>query len=238
VITLHGSDVFTARGDVLRTKGYPERYFVASALKDSGVVVSPSKWVSDYVLENYHVRPVVIPNGVDTKIFRPLGTSTSRNVILFVGRFIEEKGISDLMKVARALPEYEFLLAGKGPLEIPALPNVKNLGFHENTVPLYAAASVCVFPSLRENFPLVGLEAMACGKAVVATKGGFSEYIENGRDGILLESHDVQALVNSIRYLMEDETTRRRFERNARSKAAQYDWSIIAEKYGDLYESL
>jgi glycosyltransferase involved in cell wall biosynthesis len=211
---------------------------VDHALCDSFAVVCFSKWLSKYVLENYHVRSVVIPTGVDTQIFRPLGDSARGKVVLFVGRLIKEKGVLDLVKAVRALPEYEFWLAGSGPLKIPTLPNVKMLGFHDNTVPLYASASVCAFPFHHDNFPLVGLEAMACGRAIVATEPGFSEYVENGKDGILMKPHDVRSLTDSIRYLMEDEKARKRLERNARKKAIQYDWTVTTKKFEEFYEAL
>ena len=231
VITVSGSDVFPR-------KDYPERFFVLSALRGSSAVVSPSKWLARYLEENYQVHPVVIPNGVDTRIFRPHTDLSRSNVVLFVGRFIKLKGILELLEAARELPQYEFWLAGRGPLKIPKLPNVKVLGFYRNTAQLYPKASLCVFPSHYENFPTVGLEAMACGKALVATERGFSEYVENGKDGILVKPHDVRSLVDAIRYLMENERTRKGLERNARNKATQYDWTAIAGKYAKLYDSL
>jgi len=231
VVSVSGSDVFPR-------KHYPERFFVLSALRGSSAVICQSRWLARYLEENYQVHPAVIPNGVDTRIFRPHAYLPTSNVVLFVGRFIKMKGILELLKAARELPQYEFWLAGRGPLQIPKLPNVKNLGFHRNTAELYAKASLCVFPSHHENFPTVGLEAMACGKALVATERGFSEYIENGKDGILVKPHDVHSLVGAIRYLMENEKTRRELEKNARNKATQYDWTVIADKYAKLYDSL
>jgi glycosyltransferase involved in cell wall biosynthesis len=159
-------------------------------------------------------------------------------VVLFVGRLIEKKGILDLAKAARALPEYEFWLAGEGTLKIPVLSNMKILGFHNNIAPLYAAATICAFPAHYENFPNTGLEAMACGRTLVATERGFSEYVENGKDGILVRPHDVRSLIDSIRYLMENDEARRRMERNARRKAVQYDWAAIAKRYEAFYETL
>jgi glycosyltransferase involved in cell wall biosynthesis len=159
-------------------------------------------------------------------------------VVLFVGRFIEKKGIFELLDAARALPDYEFWLAGNGNVRIPPLSNVKVLGFQEDIVPLYAASSVCAFPFHHDNFPLVGLEAMACGKAIVATEPGFSEYVESGKDGMLVQPHDVQALIDSIRYLMRDDKARRRLGENGRKKARQYDWSVVAKGYENLYDTL
>jgi glycosyltransferase involved in cell wall biosynthesis len=163
-------------------------------------------------------------------------------VILFVGRFIRLKGVLELLQAARILPQYEFWLIGRsyggGSIKLPSLPNVRNLGFQENVVPFYARARICAFPSHRENFPSVGLEAMACGKAIVATDLGFSEYIENGREGLLIKPFDVQGLVNSIRSLMENDEMRKTFERNARTKAEQYDWNVVLDRYKALYKSL
>jgi glycosyltransferase involved in cell wall biosynthesis len=166
-------------------------------------------------------------------------------VVLFVGRFVERKGIFDILKAARVLPEYEFWLVGgsktTGSIKIAFPPNVRTVGFVEpysQIVRYYAQATLCVFPSHWENFPIVGLEAMACGKPVVATELGFSEYVENGRDGILIKPHDFNGLVNSIRYLMEDYRARRKIGENARKKALQYDWSIITGQYETMYEGL
>jgi glycosyltransferase involved in cell wall biosynthesis len=79
---------------------------------------------------------------------------------------------------------------------------------------------------------------MACGRAIVATEPGFSEYVENGKDGILMKPHDVRSLTDSIRYLMEDEKARKRLERNARKKAIQYDWTVTTKKFEEFYEAL
>lgn len=236
VITCHGSDVFPK-------KGIPVKLFLMSALKSSNAITAPSKWFAKYVERNYGVACVTIPNGVDTNIFRPLeNIERQDNVILFVGRFIKRKGILDLVEAARALPEYEFWLVGnpkqKDAVEIPRLLNIKITGFVEDIVPCYNRATICVFPSHWENFSMVGLEAMACGKGIIATELGFSEYIENGREGILVEPGDVKGLVDSIKYLMENEDVRRRLEKNARKKAVQYDWSVIAEQYHIFYERL
>ncbi len=127
---------------------------------------------------------------------------------------------------------------------IPALPNVKVINFvpdRRALAALYNQATICAFPSQYENFPLVGLEAMACGRTFVATTGprnGYSEYVENGRGAMLIKPHDVNALVKSIRYLMENKSVREEFEKNAIKKASQYDWQIIAEKYRSLLEGL
>ncbi|MGA2973270.1 MAG: glycosyltransferase family 4 protein [Candidatus Bathyarchaeia archaeon] len=244
-ITCHGSEA--------RKRHQPERYLISSALKHADVVTSPSKWFTELIETEYGQECVTIPNGVDIRTFRPLLDIQRRtNVVLFVGRFKVTKGVLDLLEAARTLPEYEFWFrggsheenVGRGAVEIAPTANVKVVEFIQNPAgmaALYNQATICAFPSHSENFPLVGLEAMACGKAVVATKGprnGFSDFIDDGREGILVAPHDVKGLVDAIRYLMENKSERDEIEKNAIKKAAQYDWGIIAERYRILLEDI
>jgi glycosyltransferase involved in cell wall biosynthesis len=235
VITCHGSDVFPR-------KRYPRRFLLDRALQNADIVTAPSKWLTDYVEEEYDVSCTTLPNGIDTQVFAPMkGISTRKNVILYVGRFVARKGIKELVEAARTLQEYEFWLVGNpktSTVEVPCLPNMKVIGFVDNLALCYNQASLCVFPSHWENFPLVGLEAMACGRTIVATRLGFSEYVEDGRDGVLVEPGRSDELIQSIKYLMEDETIRTRLERNAREKAMLYDWRIIVNRYRTIYNGL
>lgn len=234
IITCHGSDVYPKRLS-------PRRFLVNQALDNADVVTAPSRWLANYIQEKYDVSCMVLPNGVDTHIFRPIeGTNPRGNVILYVGRMLKRKGLLELFEAARALPEYEFWLVG-GPktdvIRMPSLPNLKIIGLVDNcNLPLYYnQASLCAFPSHGENFPVVGLEAMACGRAIIATKLGFSEYVENGRDGLVIEPHRPNELIQSIKYLMENESVRTELERNAREKALHYDWEVIMKQYLSLY---
>jgi glycosyltransferase involved in cell wall biosynthesis len=239
VVTCHGLG-FSESSKYPRQR-YPARFLLKRALENADIVTAPSKWLADYIEEKYDVSCTTLPNGIDTHIFAPMkGLSTRSNVIVYVGRFVARKGIRELLEAARTLREYEFWLIGArtGTVEVPSLPNVRVMGFVDNPVICYNQASLCVFPSYWENFPLVGLEAMACGRAIVATRLGFSEYVENGRDGVLVEPGRSDELIRSIRYLMENRSARARLERNAREKALQYDWGIIMNRYRALYERL
>jgi alpha-maltose-1-phosphate synthase len=123
--------------------------------------------------------------GVDTDIFHPahsadrpalrrrLGLRPDRPVALFVGRFVEKKGLQFLSAMARQRPDIQWAFAGWGHLnpEAWALPNVavfRGLSGAE-LVPLYQACDVFVLPSKGEGFPLVIQEALACGLPVVCS---------------------------------------------------------------------
>src|SRR2546429_9153728 len=121
--------------------------------------------------------PQVFPTGVDLTLFHPVDEPTraacraalaadGRPIALFVGRFVEKKGIPWVRHLAGAFPGVRFLLAGAGPLDPCAwgLPNVAVLGpvGHARPPDPYRAADMLILPSFGEGFPLVVHEAMAC----------------------------------------------------------------------------
>ena len=128
--------------------------------------------------------PVLVFNGVDTEQFTPvadraaraglragLGLPADAPVALFVGRFVEKKGLAFLEAAARLRPQIVWAFAGWGPVDPAAweLPNVRVFpGLdHRGLADLYRAADALVLPSAGEGFPLVVQEALACGLPVV-----------------------------------------------------------------------
>lgn len=127
----------------------------------------------------WSTEPDLMFNGVDSSLFylpEPADRavlraerqmSDDRRQLLFVGRFVEKKGLPTLRELAAANPSYDLLLVGSGPID-PAswqLPNVKLLGrkSRRELADLYRAVDALVLPSVGEGFPLVVQEAMACG---------------------------------------------------------------------------
>lgn len=128
--------------------------------------------------------PMILFNGVDTSVFAPappetdrhalrrsLGLDPERPTVLFVGRFVEKKGLNHLEQMARRRPAWNWVLAGWGPID-PArwqLPNVRVFSDRSgpSLTPLYQAADALILPSVGEGFPLVVQEALACGLPVV-----------------------------------------------------------------------
>jgi glycosyltransferase involved in cell wall biosynthesis len=128
---------------------------------------------------SFRAPPELVANGVDTDLFQPaddarrdalrreLGAAPGAPLLLFVGRFVEKKGLPMLRQLAARMPRARWLFAGWGPLDPEAwrLPNVQVLrGLSGGGLaPLYQAADLLVLPSVGEGFPLVVQEAMACG---------------------------------------------------------------------------
>ena len=115
-------------------------------------------------------------NGVDATLFHPPNNPPPAGCppvgpILFVGRFVEKKGLAVIRTLAERRPDLKFHLVGCGPVSPVdwGLPNVRVLGPQPQPAlaELYRSAGVLLLPSVGEGYPLVIQEAMACGLAVI-----------------------------------------------------------------------
>jgi phosphatidylinositol alpha-mannosyltransferase len=198
----------------------------------------------------------VIPNGVDIERFtdaEPLeqwcdGTKN----IFFVGRLENRKGVMDLLKAYRLLRkagcDCRLLLAGAGPLEKQVrrylltrrTGGVELLGRISDAqkARLFATADVFVAPATgRESFGIVLLEAMAAGKAIVASDiHGYRSVVRRGEQGLLVPPNDPRALAEALRKLLRDDEERRRMGESGRVRARQFSWENVTAKVEAYYE--
>lgn len=203
----------------------------------------------------------VIPNGVDTSLFRPrpAGQPPARPYILFVGRMVEQKGVDHLLRafvhVHRRFPECELWLVGDGEwkhayeqlakclLIDKGIRFMGHLPKREELARLYQDALVVVVPSIFEPFGMTALEGMACGRPVVASRtGGLEEIIRPNETGVLVEPKDHLDLAQWVIRLLDDEKFRDRLGARAateiHSESSPYQWSSIARRYAELYYKL
>jgi glycosyltransferase involved in cell wall biosynthesis len=186
-------------------------------------VVAASRFLADELGGGTVVpTPVPIPDAVANG-----GVS-----VLFAGRLSAEKGVAEFLAATEGLPR---TIVGAGPIDVP-----ESVGFAVDLGPYYERAAIVVVPSRREGYGMVAREAMAYGRAVVATDvGGLQDAIEDGVDGLLVPPRDVPALRAAIERLLADAELRERLGRAAREKA-QREWS--AEHAGSallaLYRSI
>ena len=151
------------------------------ALRMASKVVFISNSVEDYFQSfvSFKTPPIYIPNGVDTDIFSPadknvrlkirkdLRLPEDARVCLFVGRFVEKKGLKLLAELVQKTPGILWLFAGEGPMH-PESWKAKNVKIfegwrQERLAKLYRAADLLILPSQGEGFPLVIQESFACG---------------------------------------------------------------------------
>ncbi len=160
------------------------RAIARPVLRGADQVVFISQFVREFFARvAFRAPPELVFNGVDTQVFRPacggekaqarqaLGLGGAGTVALFVGRFVEKKGVDHLHRAAAMRPDVTFAFAGWGVLDPRHwnLPNVRVFSelSGRSLATLYQASDVFVLPSQGEGFPLVVQEALACGLPVI-----------------------------------------------------------------------
>ena len=167
--------------------------------------------------------------------------TVKKDYVLYFGRYSREKGINTLIKAAELLPDIQFVFAGTGPLEseINRIPNIKNVGFQtgialENFI---REANFSVYPSeWYENCPFSVMESQMYGTPVLgADIGGIPELINDGVNGKLFKSGDVDALVNNIKELWMNKDLVKTYTENCRN--VSFDTvELYAEKLLEIYQ--
>lgn len=222
--------------------------------------VAPSRWLATEARRSSLLRGVpvsVIPFGIDTETFstrdrrwsrQTLGIVQEAHVVLFVAEPISRtlKGLATLVEALNGLGDRHNLLlvsvgSGRPPAEVK-VPYL-SLGRIENDRLLsliYSAADVVAMPSAQENFPLVCLEAMACGVPVVGSNvGGIAEIVRPGLTGMLVAPHDAGAFRTAIAQILKDQAGRAAMARECRRIATEeYSLESYARRYVALYATL
>jgi glycosyltransferase involved in cell wall biosynthesis len=181
-----------------------------------------------------------------------LGLKEGQVTLIIVANLIPYKGHADMLnalaKIFPEFPDIRLLLVGQDrgiekALQIQAenlglAHAVQWLGLRNDIPDLLAAADIYVCASHEEGFSNSLLEAMAAGKAVIATKvGGNNEMLEDGVLGLLVEPHDTEGLVLSIKKLVTDHTLRARLGQMASSRiTSSYGAEKMSEQYISLYQ--
>src|SRR3989338_4066742 len=231
---------------------YPER--VRSILKKTNGIIVYNNYLKS-LLAGINENIMVFPSGVDTKTFKPEQKIKNRKkVILMTGRTsYSPKGFSVLRNACKELlrKRDDFLLyfTADPEFEINNLEEKEKNNFifidwvPQSRLPLlYNNSVICVVPSTwREPFGITAIEAMACGKPVIASKiGGLEEIIEDGKNGFFIEPGNVRSLMQKLEILLENEDMRIRMGEEGRKKAErEYDWDkIIDNFYMPLFKNI
>jgi glycosyltransferase involved in cell wall biosynthesis len=200
----------------------------------------------------------IVPNGVDMAVFNPEAGDARRFrprdaeiVVGFAGRLATSKRPEDVVAMAarlrRSHPAARVLIAGEGSRrgEYETLArtlgadNVEFLGYVADMPSFYAACDIVVLPSSSEGFSNAVLEAMASGKAVVASEiPSLVEQIEDRVTGLVYPLGDVAAFTQAVEWLIENPGLRRRIEERALERAKGYSVLAAAERLSILLKEL
>lgn len=208
-------------------------------------------------------RVAVISNGIDFKKFPLIEKEVARRkvglkvkegekIILFVGQLVPVKGLDDLIDAVSLLKRstlipFQVLLVGEGPLRTDLERKVAQLGLletvffqgqkpHEEIALWMGSCDFLTLPSVREGQPNVVLEALACGRPVVATAvGGLPDLISEERgNGRLAPPKDPQSLAKALLKSLETDFP----PEQVRATVARMTWESSARMYYHEMESV
>ena len=210
----------------------------------------------------------VVPNGVDPDFFQPGPPDADltehyglkeKLTAGFIGSFYSYEGLEYLVDAMIILmkkrADLRLMLVGEGECEVAlrqAIPADLQAGFifagkvdHDQIRRYYSVMDVLVYPRISSRLtelttPLKPLEAMAMGKAVIASDvGGMRELIRDGVTGCLVEPASPRLLAQSLERVLDDPMLRTGLSRNARDYALkERDWNTITGQYSGIYRSL
>lgn len=206
-------------------------------------------------------------NGIDTKFFSSqyfsqenqaqlnmkLNIQQDDFVFVFVGRLVGDKGINELIEAFSQLtiPNSKLLLVGHlesdlDPLlsetvkEIETNPNIISVGFQKDVRPYFTISDCLVFPSYREGFPNVVMQAGAMGlPSIVSNINGCNEIIIEGENGTIIPVKDSEAIKSAMLKMIEDKEFYFKLKENSRSMIqSRYEqavvWQALLEEYTQL----
>lgn len=198
-------------------------------------------------------RGRVVYNGVRLDEFEGVAPfSHDRPYVLALGRLIPKKGFDILLRAWAqaqaddAVQKFDLLLAGDGPERgnLESLARELRLDVHflgradrPKTVSLFKGCAFFVLPSRLEPMGIVNLEAMAAGRAILASNvGGVPEIVYDDENGILFPSENIEALARELARLCGDEALRNRLGLAGLEHAQRFSWPSIAAQYLEIYD--
>jgi glycosyltransferase involved in cell wall biosynthesis len=212
-------------------------------------------------------------NGIDTSSFNPANFSKEQNKILreelalaeedvvfiFVGRLVRDKGINELVaafeKLSTENKKVKLLLVGPFEEELDPLEAQTNgiinenekiisVGFQNDVRPYFAIADALVFPSYREGFPNVVLQAGAMGlPSIVSDINGCNEIIKEEENGLIISVKNAEAIYKAMKRLIENPALKNKLQNNARNMITEvYEqkvvWNALLKEYKSLEKNV
>lgn len=257
IFHLHGGSF---RQYALERSGVLMRRWIRHTLERSSLVIALSdSWAAFLAGFAPRARVTVVPNAVPLPAIGATGTSGAGGEgvpgrILFLGRLEPAKGTAELLDAVAALaphfPQLHLVMGGNGDLDGVkreaaargiadriALPGWLDGAARDAEL---ARAGVFCLPSHAEGLPMSVLEAMAAGRAVVASSvGGIPELVQDGVNGLLVPAHDGAALAAALARLLDNDGLRRRLGAQARATVeARYSTRAVCGRLAAIYNDL
>lgn len=216
-------------------------------------VVAVSEYTRRLALQHYPVAIEVVYNGVDleTVSVSPREPAAPPRIV-FAGRFVPQK---DPLQIVHSLAEvkdlaWQAVLIGDGPLRGEVERQIREQGLDdrftltgwltpEQVADWFSKSDILFMPSRAEGLPVVGVQALASGLAVVASDiGGFLDIVEQDRNGFRVDRARPSEFAAALRRLLGDPARLRQFKQASRIKAADFDLGRVVERYETIFREV
>ena len=237
-----GSDIHVRSGLV--------SLLTARAIREADALLTVSEAMRAAAIRDFRADPTrvhTVINGFNTSVFYPrcrlaarraLGLAESDRLIIYVGRFVEAKGLAELIEAFTTLLHRDarcrLALVGEGAMRAQLLGMVARAGIGPKVIftgglppaavaEWIGAADVLTLPSWSEGYPNVVVEAIACGRPVVATDVGGTREIVNQTNGIMIPPRNADALCSAL-----ESAIQRKWDHAAIAEAMKRSWDDVA----------
>lgn len=206
-----------------------------------------SDWLKG-IVDKYSKTPsILIKDPIDLDVYR-ISTSPEKRKPHTIGLLyhtMPHKGLkyslAAIKKLKKKYPNLEVYMFGvpSRPKNFPEWIHYTKEATQQQTVEIYNKVSVWLCATVDEGYGLTGLEAMACGDALVSTAyTGVLEYAKDGYNALLSPVKDVDALVKNVQRVFEEDELRNKLVRNAQESVKEFSWDIAVERFEEALKML
>lgn len=227
--------------------------FTKPIWKRAKQVVAVSEFTRQLALAHYPVDIRVIPNGADFTHLVTERIEVNRIPrIVFAGRFVSQKNPLAIVRVLSALNDLDWTcsMLGDGPMFEEVKAEIEKQGLTErfhltgwvtpaDVLKEFSQSDILFMPSLSEGLPVVGVDALVKGLAIVASNiGGFLDLVKPEGNGYLLEVQDEAGFSSALRELLSNRERLAQFRCASLEKAKNFDIEKITDQYEEIMQAV
>jgi glycosyltransferase involved in cell wall biosynthesis len=252
---LFGTTVFSEASFPFAMYVYCYELLIPLVYRNVRFLVISESTKSDLVARGVSAERIdVVECGLDHSLYRDVGVSRDKNLILYLGRLRKYKSVHLLIEamtlVRQKVPEARLVVVGDGPHRETLESLTRSLGIEdvvefrghvgaEEKVKLLSQSTVTANPSPKEGWGLTVVEANACGVPVVASRSpGLVDSVRDGQTGFLVEHGNVEQLASKIVDILVDDALREKLSKGALEWGRKFSWENCASRSAEVIERI
>ncbi len=252
ILTAHLGDVPGGVPDKTRAWFRWLEPFTIPIWKRAKKVIAVSRFTRELALIHYSVDIEVIPNGADVLHLAPSEIQLNEPAqIVFAGRFVSQKNPIAIVKILSELTDLDWscTMLGDGPLFEDVKKEIAKHGMSDcfnlpgwvtpdDVLNQFSKSDILFMPSFSEGLPVVGVQALAKGLAIVASRiGGFIDLVDHDRNGYLIEVQERQGFSQALRELISKPEILLQFRKASTEKAHDFDIQKVVDQYQKIMQA-